>query len=585
MPCTWLGWNYSGCTGTKGRGSNIPKNTLLNPSMIAKYGGYGVDANGDGKADPMQIEDAIHATANYLKASGMPGNPKKAIRRYNHSDKYVNDVMSYAAKFRAEASTAPNPATTTTASASKKGSLMNSFSFVSRAYANSSANYQSGWKATAYAPALGGINGGSTTASGTKVVNGRTIAVDPKLIPLGSIVAIKVPNMPKYNGVYVAEDTGGAIKNKKIDIAIAPGQVKAFGVKSIQVAILKRGSGVKDAKKTVATWSTSKAKWEQLAGVASSSNTDNGPYGVNNGTFPLPKGQYDKFGDSWGNDRTYGGNRRHEGNDIMAKSGVKIYSATDGVVEKHGWNKLGGWRLNIKSPDGYNLYYAHMLKYAPGISKGVKVKRGQLIGYVGATGYGPQGTTGKFDPHLHFGIYKNGKAINPYPFLKAWEKGEQILDDSSPYASCGTDEGGESSELGSGNATGKAADVLKAGEKWLGRPYKWGGGRTDATVAKGLFDCSGFVHYAFSQVGINLGPRNSVSTDTLKKLQKKIPASQMQPGDLVFFDTDKTDGHVGIYAGNGKFLGSQTSTGVAYADMSKGYWKNKFNGRVIRVLK
>ncbi len=57
----------------------------------------------------------------------------------------------------------------------------------------------------------------------------------------------------------------------------------------------------------------------------------------------------------------------------------------------------------------------------------------------------------------------------------------------------------------------------------------------------------------------------------------------MKPGDVVFFDTYKTDGHVGIYIGDGKFIGAQSSTGVAIADMSKGYWKEKFNGRVKRI--
>jgi hypothetical protein len=57
----------------------------------------------------------------------------------------------------------------------------------------------------------------------------------------------------------------------------------------------------------------------------------------------------------------------------------------------------------------------------------------------------------------------------------------------------------------------------------------------------------------------------------------------MQPGDIVFFDTYKKNGHVGIYVGNGKFIGSQSKTGVAIADMSSGYFKKKFNGVVRRV--
>lgn len=73
------------------------------------------------------------------------------------------------------------------------------------------------------------------------------------------------------------------------------------------------------------------------------------------------------------------------------------------------------------------------------------------------------------------------------------------------------------------------------------------------------------------------------STDSLKNSGRQISVNEMQPGDLVFFDTYKKDGHVGIYIGNGKFIGSQSSTGVAIADMSNGYWKQKFNGRVVRI--
>jgi hypothetical protein len=62
-----------------------------------------------------------------------------------------------------------------------------------------------------------------------------------------------------------------------------------------------------------------------------------------------------------------------------------------------------------------------------------------------------------------------------------------------------------------------------------------------------------------------------------------VDPNQIQPGDIVFFDTYKKNGHVGIYVGNGKFIGSQSKTGVAIADMSQGYFKDKFNGMVRRV--
>jgi murein DD-endopeptidase MepM/ murein hydrolase activator NlpD len=97
MPCTWTGWGYPSCGGV-GKG-NIPKSDLTNLSIIAKYKGYGVDANSDGKADPFQLEDAIYSTAHYLNKSGFSSNIKKAVRAYNHSDKYVADVVHYAELF------------------------------------------------------------------------------------------------------------------------------------------------------------------------------------------------------------------------------------------------------------------------------------------------------------------------------------------------------------------------------------------------------------------------------------------------------------------------------------------------------
>lgn len=125
--------------------------------------------------------------------------------------------------------------------------------------------YQTGFIATAYAPSLGGINGSGTglTASSTKVVEGRTIAVDPNVIPLGSVVAVYIPSANEYSGLYLAEDTGGAIKNKKIDIAVKASKAKAFGVKNVQVSILERGKGRADARSKATKWVSIESKWKK----------------------------------------------------------------------------------------------------------------------------------------------------------------------------------------------------------------------------------------------------------------------------------------------------------------------------------
>jgi peptidoglycan DL-endopeptidase CwlO len=124
-------------------------------------------------------------------------------------------------------------------------------------------------------------------------------------------------------------------------------------------------------------------------------------------------------------------------------------------------------------------------------------------------------------------------------------------------------------------------NLISHGLKYVGNSvYIFGGGRNEYDIANGRFDCSGFVSWAFTQVDIKIG----ASTEVLKNTGTPVNPEEMLPGDLVFFDTYKTDGHVGIYLGAGKFLGSQSSTGVAIADMTNGYWLENFNGRVKRII-
>ena len=118
----------------------------------------------------------------------------------------------------------------------------------------------------------------------------------------------------------------------------------------------------------------------------------------------------------FGDKRTYGGNRKHEGLDIAKNEGSSIRSVASGVVTKNAWSDLGGWALSIKDEEGLVHYYAHMMEKAA-LKAGDKVNIGDVIGKVGSTGYGKEGTKGKFGSHLHYGVYKNGKAINPSTYL------------------------------------------------------------------------------------------------------------------------------------------------------------------------
>ena len=94
MPCTFVGWSHPTCSG-KGQGE-ISEEDKTNLDVIAYYGGYGVDGNGDGLADPYNLTDALYSAANYLSQNGAAeGDLESAIFQYNHSDEYVADVLYY----------------------------------------------------------------------------------------------------------------------------------------------------------------------------------------------------------------------------------------------------------------------------------------------------------------------------------------------------------------------------------------------------------------------------------------------------------------------------------------------------------
>lgn len=152
--------------------------------------------------------------------------------------------------------------------------------------------------------------------------------------------------------------------------------------------------------------------------------------------FPIPCNDSNivdlvNYVNSWGSERTYGGEHRHEGTDIMDNSNTRgkipILSMTSGVVQNLGWLELGGYRIGIVSDSGGYYYYAHLYSYAPGLKEGDVVKAGQLIGFMGDTGYSKvEGTTGNFAVHLHFGIYitvgdEEEVSVNPYFILKNLE--------------------------------------------------------------------------------------------------------------------------------------------------------------------
>lgn len=143
--------------------------------------------------------------------------------------------------------------------------------------------------------------------------------------------------------------------------------------------------------------------------------------------FPIPVRGYNySYRGTWGASRGWGGRRIHEGTDIFAGYGTPVLSTTYGVIEVMGWNQFGGWRVGIRDHHNTYHYYAHLAYFNKDLKEGDIVEPGTIIGGVGSSGYGKEGTSGKFPPHLHYGMYKfNGRtewAFDPYPSLLQWEK-------------------------------------------------------------------------------------------------------------------------------------------------------------------
>ena len=125
--------------------------------------------------------------------------------------------------------------------------------------------------------------------------------------------------------------------------------------------------------------------------------------------LPIAKNYSFTHYDDFGNSRSYGFQRTHLGNDLMGSIGTPIIAVESGIVEHLGWNQYGGWRIGIRSFDTKRYYYyAHLRKnhpYCEGLEEGMTVKAGDVIGYLGMTGYSIKENVNNINvPHLHFGM-------------------------------------------------------------------------------------------------------------------------------------------------------------------------------------
>lgn len=157
-------------------------------------------------------------------------------------------------------------------------------------------------------------------------------------------------------------------------------------------AVLKEFLGTYKIKKNP---SNGDEEWQEIYGLKAFSPIAK--------TFPFS--HFDDFGAS----RSYGFSRPHLGHDMMSATGTPVVAVESGTVEIMGWNQYGGWRIGIRSFDKKRYYYyAHLRQnkpYSSNLKEGAVVKAGDVIGYVGRTGYSTKENVNNInESHLHWGM-------------------------------------------------------------------------------------------------------------------------------------------------------------------------------------
>lgn len=154
-----------------------------------------------------------------------------------------------------------------------------------------------------------------------------------------------------------------------------------------------------------ARYKAEQARQAALRAARSSGPAAGIPAATRNSSCPFPGSH---FIDSWGYPRS--GGRTHKGTDLLGAHGAPLYAMASGTVRLNR-HHLGGIQVYIYADDGVTYYYAHLSGYAPGLSNGDRVERGQHVGYNGNTG-------NSSTPHLHLGMIVGGTYVNPYPTVR-----------------------------------------------------------------------------------------------------------------------------------------------------------------------
>jgi murein DD-endopeptidase MepM/ murein hydrolase activator NlpD len=323
---------------------------------------WGMDADGDGLANPWDPEDAVFAAARYLAAAGAHESIERAIFAYNHAQWYVDDVLALAATLGdAPFSAGPPTAFPAPPGPDLEAKLERARARVQRlsdALDRALGRVDSrGWQRLRLERRLGN----------PALTDAQFATLDARLSELGRVERASQAEIDLLRGRF-AEAVDALKKVKEAQEAAALGT------------------------------------------------------GLAGGGYVFPVAGEASFSDDFGVPRT---TTWHHGNDIFAPTGTPLVAVADGSLFNVGWNDVGGNRLWLRDVAGNEFYYAHLSGFSPLARDGALVRAGDVIGFVGDTG-DAEGTSPHVHFEIHppeLSAQGYDGVVNPYPYLVAWRAG------------------------------------------------------------------------------------------------------------------------------------------------------------------
>ncbi|HEY4726091.1 MAG TPA: M23 family metallopeptidase [Actinomycetota bacterium] len=243
--------------------------------------------------------------------------------------------------------------------------------------------------------------------SGGLAIAGALLDRDPALVP-GRVEMATVLVSRNAQLIEDAEVAGDAYRS--VLGRVTSGHERAEALRDqARSAVRRLESGLEEARALEARLAREEQRRKAAAKVTPAPPSGGGGGAVGaSGTACILERPY-TYVDSWGAARS--GGRHHEGTDVMAPHGARVFAFVNGVVSRESSSTNGGIQLYLQGDNGVEYFYAHLSGYAVGT--GTRVRAGQLIAYNGQTGNARYTA-----PHTHFEVHVGGSPVNPYPYLK-----------------------------------------------------------------------------------------------------------------------------------------------------------------------